>query len=376
MMNSSVKYDVIIVGGGLAGLTCALHLSKHDINILLIEKNEYPHHKVCGEYVSNEVMPYLRSLDVDPFEQGAVEISKFEISDKDGKKLTSELPLGGFGISRYAFDQLLYKKVKDRIDVAFDTAEKPTFNEQLFTVRTIENKRYESKFLVGAFGKRSLLDIVLNRKFIQQRSPWLGVKAHYEYNFPRDTVALHNFDGGYCGLSQVETGAVNACYLTTLRSFQRYGNIDAFQKKVLSQNPHLDDFFKNSKLLFDKPLTISQISFEKKQPVLAHIFMIGDSAGLIHPLCGNGMAMAIHSAKLFSELFLETFQQDDFKRERLEAMYTHKWEESFTKRLQAGRMIQNFLLHPATANIGLKLARAFPSILPRIIKRTHGDLII
>lgn len=375
-MNSSTKYDIIIIGGGLAGLTCALHLSKHEIKILLIEKCEFPHHKVCGEYVSNEVMPYLRSLDIDPFAKGAVEISKFEISHKDGKKIASELPLGGFGISRYAFDELLYQRVKDRIDVVFETAEKVTFNDQLFTVRTTDSNSYQGKFLVGAFGKRSLLDIVLNRKFIQHRSLWLGVKAHYEYKIPRDTVALHNFDGGYCGLSQVETGAVNACYLTTFRSFQRYGSIDAFQKKVLSQNPHLDHFFKNAKLLFDKPLTISQISFEKKQPVEAHIFMIGDSAGLIHPLCGNGMAMAIHSAKMFSELFLETFRQSDFQRERLEAIYTRKWEETFTKRLQAGRLIQNFLLHPATANIGLKLARAFPSILPRIIKKTHGDLFI
>ncbi|RLD28149.1 MAG: FAD-dependent oxidoreductase [Bacteroidetes bacterium] len=375
-MNSSAKYDVIIVGGGLAGLTCALHLSKHDIKILLIEKYEYPHHKVCGEYVSNEVLPYLRSLGIDPFTRGAVEISKFEISNKDGKKVTSELPLGGFGISRYAFDQLLYEKLKDSIDVVFETAEKLTFNDRLFTVRTIDNKSYHGKFLVGAFGKRSLLDIVLNRKFIRQRSTWLGVKAHYEYNISRDTVALHNFDGGYCGLSQVETGAVNACYLTTFRSFQRCGSIDAFQKKILSQNPHLDHFFKNAKLLFEKPLTISQISFEKKKPVEAHIFMIGDSAGLIHPLCGNGMAMAIHSAKLFSELFLKTFQQNDFQRERLEVMYKRKWEESFTRRLQTGRMIQNLLLHPASANIGLKLARAFPSVIPKIIKKTHGDLLI
>lgn len=375
-MNSSVKYDVIIVGGGLAGLTCALHLSKHDIRILLIEKYEYPHHKVCGEYVSNEVVPYLRSLGIDPFTLGAVEISNFEISDRDGKKVVSELPLGGFGISRYAFDQLLYEKVKDSIDVVFETAEKITFNDQLFTVRTIDNKSHQSNFLVGAFGKRSLLDIVLNRKFIRLKSPWLGVKAHYEYNIPSDTVALHNFDGGYCGLSKVETGAVNACYLTTFKSFRRFGSIDTFQREVLSQNPHLDDFFKNAKLLFEKPLTISQISFEKKKPVEAHIFMIGDSAGLIHPLCGNGMAMAIHSAKLFSELFLETFQQSDFQRERLEVMYTRKWEETFTRRLLAGRLIQNFLLHPATTNIGLKLAQAFPSILPGIIKKTHGDLFI
>ena len=216
----------------------------------------------------------------------------------------------------------------------------------------------------------------MNRKFIRQKSPWLAVKAHYEYNISKDTVSLHNFDGGYCGLSKVETGAVNVCYLTTFKSFQRFGSINAFQKEVMSQNPHLGHFFKNAKLLFEKPLTISQISFEKKQPVEAHIFMIGDSAGLIHPLCGNGMAMAIHSAKMFSELFLETFQQSDFQRERLEAIYTRKWEETFTKRMQAGRLIQNFLLHPATANIGLKLARAFPSILPRIIKKTHGDLFI
>jgi len=375
-MNSSAKYDVLIVGGGLAGLTCALHLSKHDIKILLIEKYEYPHHKICGEYVSNEVVPYLRSLGIDPFARGAVKISKFEISNKDGKKVASDLPLGGFGISRYAFDQLLYEQLKDRIEVVFETAEKVTFNDELFTVRTIDNKNYQSKFLVGAFGKRSLLDIVLNRKFIQQKSPWLGVKAHYEYDISRDTVALHSFDGGYCGLSQVETGAVNACYLTTFKSFQRFGSIAAFQKNVLSENPHLNDFFKNAKLLFDKPLTISQISFEKKPPVEAHIFMIGDSAGLIHPLCGNGMAMAIHSAKLFSELFLESFQQSDFQREKLEAKYTRKWEETFARRLQAGRLIQNFLLHPATANIGLKLVRAVPSIIPKIIKKTHGDLLV
>ena len=55
-------YDVVIIGGGLAGLTCALHLSRKGVDVLLIEKNTYPHHKVCGEYVSNEVLPYLKRL--------------------------------------------------------------------------------------------------------------------------------------------------------------------------------------------------------------------------------------------------------------------------------------------------------------------------
>ena len=104
--------------------------------------------------------------------------------------------------------------------------------------------------------------------------------------------------------------------------------------------------------------------------------MIGDSAGLIHPLCGNGMAMAIHGAKLFSELFLQAFQQKQFDREDLEKAYQIKWEETFTKRLQTGRRIQNLLLHPTTAHLGLKMVQAFPSILPKIIKRTHGELLL
>ncbi|MEL6812796.1 MAG: NAD(P)/FAD-dependent oxidoreductase [Bacteroidota bacterium] len=370
------KYDIIIVGGGLAGLTCALHLSKHRLKILLIEKHQYPNHKVCGEYISNEVMPYLRGLGVDPFSGGAIEISKFEMSSRDGKRIHATLPLGGFGLSRYALDHLLFKKLEDKVDVVFNAVEKISFEQNTFTVRTLDKEIYKSDFVVGAFGKRSILDSFLNRKFIQQRSPWLAVKAHYDYDLPRDTVALHNFDGGYCGLSQVETGAVNACYLTTFKSFKRFGDIDVFQKEVLSKNPDLKHFFKEGKMLFEKPLSISQISFEKKTPVEAHIFMIGDSAGLIHPLCGNGMAMAIHSAKLFCELFLQALKTKEFDRKTLEMQYELKWKEAFTDRLLAGRRIQNLLLRPTTADLGMRLARSFPSIVPRIIKKTHGELLI
>jgi flavin-dependent dehydrogenase len=375
-MGLAKTYDVIILGGGLAGLTAALHLSQQGVQILLIEKYEYPHHKVCGEYISNEVMPYLRSLGIDPFAKGAVEISKFEISSKEGKKVTTNLPLGGFGISRHAMDLLLYEKVKEHIDVEFATAEHVRFHLNKFTVQTTNKEEYQANYVVGAFGKRSLLDTTLDRNFMQQKSPWLAVKAHYEADFPNELVALHNFEGGYCGLSHVETGAVNACYLTSYKSFKRIGSIPAFQKEVMSQNPHLKTFFDQAKLLFDKPLTISQISFEKKLPIINHIFMIGDSAGLIHPLCGNGMAMAIHGAKLFSELFLQAFQQKQFDREDLEKAYQIKWEETFTKRLQTGRRIQNLLLHPTTAHLGLKMVQAFPSILPKIIKRTHGELLL
>jgi len=372
-MISKSTFDLIIVGGGLAGLTTALDLSRLEISILVIEKHEYPHHRVCGEYISNEVLPYLKELGIDPFDRGAKTIRKFEMSTKDGKLIKAKLPLGGFGISRYAIDYAMYKALNNRVEVVFDTVTKVAFNNDQFEISTQSKASFSAKFVVGAYGKRSNLDLQFQRPFLKSRSPWLGVKAHFIYDFPEDVVALHNFEGGYCGLSQVETGAVNACYF---KSFKPISDIENFQKTIMSKNPYLEDFFSTAKPLFKKPLTISQISFEEKEPVFEHIFMIGDSAGLIHPLCGNGMAMAIHSAKIFSEIFSEAMQGDMQNRTTLEELYIAKWKSTFMNRLKSGRRIQSLLLNPTTTKFGFKLAQLFPSIVPKIIKKTHGQELV
>ena len=371
-MANNKKWDIVIIGGGLAGLTTALHLSNNNCKVCLIEKNTYPHHKVCGEYVSNEVLPYLQTLGIDPLSVGAKKISKFEITDPKGLPINVSLPLGGFGLSRYAFDNLLYQSLKNKATIIFDTVEKVDFDKNQFTISTQRKDVYKADFVVGSFGKRSNIDSFLKRDFMKQNSSWLAVKNHFEYDFPNDKVALHNFKGGYCGLSRTETNAVNACYLTTFKSFKKYGDIENFQKKELSKNPFLEKFFSEAKPIFKKPLTISQISFHKKKPVENHIFMVGDSAGLIHPLCGNGMAMAIKSAQIFSEIFLEAFQNNNFDRDKLVEKYTSQWQNEFGERLKTGRFIQRVLLNPFACKVGFSFARAVPSVVPKIIEKTHG----
>lgn len=366
------KWDVAIVGGGLAGLTTALHLTKAGYKIAVFEKYTNPHHKVCGEYVSNEVLPYLSFLGIDPMKEGAKEISKLEFTDTNGNPIKLNLPLGGFGISRYALDNLLFQKAEKSVDFIFETVEKIVFEKNVFRIATQQKGNYKANIVVGAYGKRSNLDTFLNRKFMLQNSPWLAVKSHFEYAMPEDTVALHNFNGGYCGLSKTETNAVNTCYLATFKAFKKYGNIDDFQKNVLCENPKLKHFFHEAKPLFSKPLTISQISFSNKSPVENHIFMVGDSAGLIHPLCGNGMAIAIHGAKILSELLMEYHGKEDFSRSKLELEYSKRWNNTFSKRLKTGRAIQNILMNPIAEKIGFQMVKNIPALLPAIIKRTHG----
>lgn len=368
-------YDLVIIGGGLAGLTAALHLSGTKIRVLVLERHTFPRHKVCGEYISNEVMPYLNHLGIDPLKSGAKKIDQFILSNRTGATIQAKLPLGGFGISRFALDQLMYETCKDQVDFVFEAVETITFASEKFTITTQSKNYYEAPFVLGAFGKRSNLDIQLKRPFIKQKTPWLAVKGHYQYNLPENSVQLHSFDGGYCGLSKVETNAVNACYLTTLDSFQKTGSIEDFQQQTLSQNPNLRKFYSEAIPIFDKPLTISQISFQSKKAVESRIFMVGDSAGLIHPLCGNGMAMAIHSAKLFSELFLKAIPVDSIDRDALEKEYTRQWDQTFSKRLKAGSKIQHMLQRPLATKIGFKAATLLPSLVPRIIKSTHGKPI-
>ncbi|WP_299684537.1 NAD(P)/FAD-dependent oxidoreductase [uncultured Dokdonia sp.] len=370
------QITVLIVGGGLAGLTSAIHMAKENIKVILIEKNTYPKHKVCGEYVSNEVLFYLESLGIYPYKYQARKIEKFQFSSLSGNTLDITLPLGGFGISRFALDALMMQRALELgVEVVQATVTAIQFESNLFQVRTNKQQEYIVDYVLGAHGKRSNLDNTLSRKFIKKKSAWLGVKAHYKSDFPDDVVALHNFNGGYCGLSKVETGDVNACYLADYASFKKYKNITQYQETVLYKNKALKTFFENSQMTFEAPIAISQISFDKKEPVYNHIFMVGDSAGLIHPLCGNGMAMAIHSAKIIASL-LTAQKTSTYDRLELEQQYTLQWNRAFQKRLRVGRFIQNTLQNKKITRMGVSIVSTSPYLLKTIIKATHGTSLV
>ena len=258
----------------------------------------------------------------------------------------------------------------------FESAEKVHFENDLFLVTTQRENQFSSRIALGAYGKRSALDMQMKRDFVQHKSTWLGVKAHYKIkDFPDNLVALHNFRGGYAGLSKTETGAVNFCYLTTYDSFKKEKDIDSFNANVVSQNPFLADFLKDGEPLFKTPLSIAQISFDKKNAIETHMLMCGDSAGLIHPLCGNGMAMAIHSAKLASELVSNYFSDNTYTRKQLEVAYQTAWDRTFKHRLWMGRRLQSLLLNPNMSQWALGTVGNSSWVLNKLIKSTHGKPI-
>jgi menaquinone-9 beta-reductase len=364
-------YENIIIGGGLGGLVAAHQLAKQNRKVLLIEKKAYPFHRVCGEYISNEVKRFLLAEGLFPAELNPTEIKKFRLTSLYGKVAEMNLDMGGFGISRFAFDQFLYQKaIEMGAEFLLQTqVEDYSYNvkSDSFEIELNRGEKLQCRNLIGAFGKRSKIDKVMDRSFMQIRTPFIGVKYHVKTDHESDIVALHNFEAGYCGINKIENDLFNICYLGSKHQLREFGNIEEMEKAVLYQNPHLKHLFLNSEFLFEKPEVINEVNFAPKLPVENHILMIGDAAGLITPLCGNGMAIAIHTGKLAADAILQQIH-----RAAIEKQYYHHWKINFKNRLWVGRKVQWLFGSKSVSEISVNLIKKSPFVANQILKRTHG----
>jgi flavin-dependent dehydrogenase len=367
------KFDVIVIGGGLAGLISSIQLVSLGHSVLLVERKNYPFHRVCGEFISNEVIPYLRSLDCYPDELTPAKITKFRLTSPDGRQAQMPLDLGGFGISRFVFDQWLANKAKNLgVEVQTESGVRAvTFNQNGFTVETAQFAA-EAKVVVGAFGKRSLLDQSMKRPSFYHRSAYVGVKYHCRSSEPMDEISLHNFENGYCGFSSVGNDTFNLCYLVARKKLKESGSVQVLEKNVLRKNPFLDRLFSSSEFLWEKPVTVNEISFAAKEPVFNHVLMAGDAAGMVTPLSGNGMAMAIHGAKIVAGV-IDSFLSGNLSREQMEGTYASQWKQQFQKRLWYGRNIQRLFGDSRLSNIAVRIVNQSKPAANFLMKNTHGQ---
>lgn len=371
-------YDVAIIGGGLAGLCLSIQLARSGYDVVLFEKETYPFHKVCGEYVSFECWNFLEELGVPLSDWRLPHISQLMLSSPSGATIRHKLDLGGFGISRYKLDAYLAGLARNAGATILEgvRVDSTWFSDGHFHVQ-YGDSMCKARIACGAFGKRSNIDVRLKRDFVQRKqnklNNYIAIKYHIKTDFPEDHIALHNFRNGYCGISKVEEERYCLCYLTTAQNLQdNHNSIPEMEQRILMRNPYLKKIFTNATFLFEKPLTISQVSFDSKTQIEHHMLLAGDAAGMITPLCGNGMSMAMHSSKMICEqaaLFLE----GKITRSEMEQQYLLSWEQTFAQRLKTGRFVQGMFGRPWVTNLFFSAIRPFPSLIDRLVRQTHGE---
>ncbi len=362
----------------MAGLALSIQCARAGYSTIVLEKEKFPFHKVCGEYISFESWNFLQELGVPLSDMQLPHINNLMVSSPNGKYLEHTLPLGGFGISRYTLDNILAGiAVKEGVVLAEETkVADVVYRNNSFVIFSSKGET-EATVAAGTFGKRSNLDVKWKRHFTQVKpnklNHYLAVKYHIKMQFPDDLIALHNFDNGYCGISRVEDGKCCLCYLSKGDNIKRSNNnLRLMEENILMKNPFLRRIFSSAEFLQPFPITISRISFNKKSQVENHVLMIGDSAGLITPLCGNGMSMALHGSKLaFDEI--QQFLEHKTSRFELETQYTQQWERYFGNRLQTGRWIQRFFGNQTLSNFLISSVKPFPKFVTYLIRQTHGQ---
>ena len=377
-MPNRPEYDIAIAGGGLAGLCFSIQAAKKGYRVALLEKEQYPLHRVCGEYISNESKPFLERLGVPLAEWQLPQINTLHTSDVQGNVFAFQLPLGGFGVSRFKLDNFLYTlALQAGVDVHTGWKVNDIQHSNACCTMVGMDNSITARVGVGCFGKRSNIDVKWDRAFVHKKgrglNNYIGIKYHIKYPHQPDSIALHNFKNGYCGISKIEDDMYCLCYLTTAANLQAHGNsIKQMEEELLCKNPFLRAIFTSATFLFNKPVAISQVSFSRKQQVENHLVMVGDAAGMITPLCGNGMSMAMHGSKVAFDA-VDAFLSGTINRSAMENSYSAEWRKLFSTRLWIGRTVQQLFGGNQTTSVFLKAMATFPGFARHLIKATHGS---
>ena len=371
-----MNYDVIIIGGGLAGLALSIDLKKRDYSILVIEKGSYPRQKVCGEYISMESHRYLHEICPALVEFNLPQIQKFRLTSTGNSDFTTNLGLGGFGISRYLLEELLYKEASN-LGVEFLLNTKATelsydVLNKFYNVTT-KDQVVSASLICNASGRRSNLEALDKEKKITDTN-YIGVKYHI--HLPRDSkqIEIHNFPGGYCGISTIEDDKSCLCYIVNSNQLNKVNkSISELEKKVLSQNKNLNKIFKEAEFIFKEPITISGINFLIKEPRSNDGFFLGDSAGSIAPITGNGMSMALRSAFVLAQN-IDHYFSGKISKKKLDENYSIFWSKEFSTRIKLSRHFQKLSEYPSLTKMTIGLFKVFPPLAKGIISLTHGKV--
>lgn len=365
------KYQCAVIGGGLAGLCLAIQLADRGIHVVLFEKNRYPFHKVCGEYISMESWDFLQKIGLPLDDLALPRISRLGISSPKGFMLEHPLDMGGFGISRYSLDYYLSQIAREKgVHVLENCKVSAVENNDISHQIETALGTFEADVVCGSYGRYT--PAFMQKETSLNHGQYLGVKYHIRTDLAHNKIELHNFKDGYCGVSKVDQDWHCLCYLTTVGNLLDNGkDIGQMEEKVLYQNPILKRYFTESDFIRQEPLVTSNIQFREKTAFASGMFLLGDAAGSITPLCGNGMSMGMRASNLLATELILYFNKKQSSA-NAQVAYQKAWNRSFHARITAGYYLQHLFGKPTTTHFALKLLSLLPTVTNKLVALTHG----
>ncbi|GGH52691.1 FAD-dependent oxidoreductase [Paenibacillus silvae] len=369
--------DVIVIGAGIAGSACSIELARQGHRTLLLDRQQFPRHKTCGEFMSPETREMLEHLGVDLLdcEKTTGLMHHASIILPDGGEIEAPLPGTAYGISRYVLDQLLHKQARD---AGADIITKAN----IIATRQLENKEYEvevkqgdeyiryhAKAVIGAHGSKKLRGTE-SGEGLRDETIYVGVKSHYRGIRIPARVELYFCNGGYVGISPIENDTVNVAALLTLDSVQGSGkSVPEIMQAAALTNTRLAARLSEGGAVQGTQVSVAPLQLSNVPEPWSSYPHIGDAMLVIPPLCGDGMSIALRSAILCAR-WTDAYLKDELHYDAWQSEYTREANREFAPLLRRARTIQQ-VAFARTNRFYPALARMFPGLASYVVRATR-----
>jgi flavin-dependent dehydrogenase len=294
--------EVLILGGGVAGCAASIALARKGRSVTLIEREPTPRHKVCGEFLSGEALEDLHALGIDVASLGAVPIDYVRLAAAQ-RAAQAPLPFPAASLTRKALDTALIAAAIAagvRVERGRGVRSLNRSTANLWQATLDDGAGYEAPTIFLATGKHDL------RGHSRPRDPrgWVAFKMYYRLTAAQtadlgDASELTLYAGGYGGIQPVEDRVTNFCCVVQRRYFARAGlRWEGLLAKMQQDCPHLAMRLKGAEPLLDKPITVTHIPYGYLRRVTEEgLYCIGDQAAVIPSFTGDGVSIALHTAR-------------------------------------------------------------------------------
>ncbi len=301
--------EVLILGGGVAGCAASIALARKGRSVTLIEREPAPRHKVCGEFLSGEALEDLHALGIDVASLGAVPIDRVRLAAAR-RAAEAPLPFPAASLTRKALDTALHAAALAagvRVERGRSVQSLHRTAGKTWQATLDDGASYESPTVFLSTGKHDL------RGHARPKDPeqWVAFKMYYRLT-PAQTAELKDaseltlYPGGYGGIQPVEDSIANFCCVVQRRYFARAElRWESLIAKMQQDCPHLAMRLAGAEPLLAKPISISHIPYGYiRRTTEDGLYCIGDQAAVIPSFTGDGISIALHTARCAAAAYL------------------------------------------------------------------------
>jgi flavin-dependent dehydrogenase len=364
-MTTRDSVEHLVIGGGLAGSMAAMRLAATGREVVLLEKEREAHHKVCGEFLSREAIHYLRQAEIEPLHLGAHAIQRVRLHSGN-KTVEARLPFTALSLSRRILDETLLAKAQE----AGCEVRRSAFVDKLeaigdgWSVRLRGGESIRTKRVFLATGKH---DVKAWERGRATQPDLVGFKMHWKLaqaqsEILRGVMELFLFRGGYGGLSMIEDRTANLCLVVRRRTLRVLGGWTELLQSIRHEVPALGDRLHNATTSWQKPLAISPIPYGHLGGPADGVWRVGDQVAVIPSFTGDGMSIALHSAILATDMYLNGDGADD---------YVRRLTDQLRSGMRFATGLSRTMVTPAARTLAPFLLSLMPSAMGRIAISTR-----